>query len=179
MSKTTIFLILLVAGAGLAIGFLTNFNPLTSIQNLITKPSSAVEWLKTLPQTITQNWQALLGVVSGASGMLLVASRAYSNYKATRQQVEQNLQTANAELSKTVTEVQTAKEEAEATFATKQTEFTDTMSKLGTQVSDLSKTNTTLSRQLAQVTKERNDFSSKINALAKEAEELRNKYIVT
>jgi len=176
MSKTTIFLILLVAGAGLAIGILTNFNPLTAIQNLISNPSSAVEWLKSVPQTIQQNWQTLLGIVTGAGGMLVLASRAYSNYKQSRQQVEETLQTTNVQMSETITQLQASKEEAEATLTAKQTEYTDAVTKLSGQLADGQEDYRVAMQDVTRLTEERNMLSNKIKAITTQLEDYQKRF---
>lgn len=106
----------------------------------------------------------------------MVASKAYSNYKASRQQIEQSLETQLAETSKAKTELETAKQDLETTYATKQEEFTGTVSKLSEQLVDLSNNNETLNTTINQVTEERTMFVNKYNATAKELEEYKKKF---
>jgi len=175
MSKTIILLII-TAIIGSAIGWFYGITILQTIQNFIGNPSSLFDTIKTVPQTIQQHWQTLLGVASGAGGMMVVASKAYSNYKEKRQQIEENLQTVNTQLSTKIAETQTGKEEAETTLATKQTEFTDTVSGLSGQVADLSNNNETLNTTIRQVTDERNLYSRQLKTAETELAEYKKKY---
>lgn len=103
MSKTTIFILILGVSLGVAIYFFTGFS-LDTIYTYIQNPSTILESLQSIPQTIQQHWQNLLSYIGGIGTMLFLAGKAYSNYKQSRQRVEQNLQGINAQLQGQVSE---------------------------------------------------------------------------
>lgn len=173
MSKTTIFLILLFLGVGVVISIFTNFKPLTAIRNFMENPSTVVPWFGKAWQFIQQN---LVGFVTGIMAMLAIAGKAYSNYKQSRQQIEQSLQTQVAEISKAKTELEGSKEELETQLSTQQTQYTDTVTKLSNQLADTQQDYHTTVEQLKTVTDERNMFVNKFQASQKELEEYRKKF---
>jgi hypothetical protein len=145
MSKTLIFFIVLVAGAGLAIGLLTDFNLIKAIQN----PTTLLDSIKALPQTILTHWQTLVGTLSGVIGTLLLVSRAYNQHKEQTQETVNNLQQQSSDV---ISQLTVEKQKIEQQFQETTKNYTDLSSnfvKVQDKVTDLEDINKQLTKQLA------------------------------
>jgi len=107
MSKTAIFLVILVAVIGVAIGWHYGFSPFQTIQSFIQNPSSLIEWIKGIPQTV---WIALASGIGGIITGILALARNVTQYK---QQQQENLNQIRSDLTTQNMQLQTEKQAAQ------------------------------------------------------------------
>jgi len=165
MSKTTILLAILVVALGVAIGWHYGFSPFQTIQSFIQNPSSLIEWIKGIPQTV---WIALASGIGGIITGIIALAQKVTQYKQQTQenlnQIRSDLTAQNQQLTTQKQAAQTQLQETTNTYSENFKAMSENYVKLQDRVEDLE----TLNKQ---VTSERDYYyneAKKLEAKLKE-----------
>ena len=88
MSKKTWLLIILVGITGVAIGIITKWNPIATIQSFIQNPLIILEWTQPLLKFIEQN---IVGSIIGLASGIGLAAKAVQNIRQSGKQTIETL----------------------------------------------------------------------------------------
>lgn len=162
MSKKLWVLIILLGIIGVAIGLYIDFNPITTIQNLIQNPTSIIEWIKGIPLAL---WLSIGSAIGGVVTAIAVLTRNVTQYK---QQTQQNVNQIKSDSATAINKLSIEKQEAE-------TQLTETTKTYSENLKTISENYAKTQEQLQDITASTKQLEAERNYLAQKVKELEAK----